>query len=142
MTDLPNSVDLAPIHAVLHPAYPERLREVAEFLFLQLIDEEQDVPDGARALRLAEIAFAQCERLSTELGGSGFYMHKAVSFRLTERNRKMCSEFRGDYRVLARNYKLTEQQVRNIVDEWQKQEFSRRQGDIFGTPPTAKKPGY
>ncbi|MFM9902106.1 MAG: Mor transcription activator family protein [Polaromonas sp.] len=141
MSALPESVDLAPIQAVLHPAYPERLREIAEFLFLVLVGEEETAPDAERSARLAQIAFAQCERLSAELGGSGFYMHKAISYRLTARNRQMCSEFRGDYRVLARKWKLTEQQVRNIVDEWQKEEFSRRQGDIFGAAPSAHKHG-
>lgn len=143
MSKLPTSEDLAPITALLHPAYPARLREMAEILFLQLVDEALiDVKkDGAKA-RLAQVALAQIDRLSSTIGGSGFYMHKATAFKqmikLSPRNQEMCRKFRGDYTVLAREYQLSEQQVRNIVDNWQLQQFEKVQGNIF--PPEPARP--
>lgn len=131
MSKLPTAKDLAPVAAVLDPAYPELLREATEILFLQLVDEEASPPDEPRSLRLAQIALAQVERLSEVIGGGAPYWPKAVRFRLTPRNRQMCSEFRGDYKPLARKYKLTEQQVRNIVDEWQREQFARKQSPLF-----------
>ncbi len=140
MEKLPTTEDLAPITALLHPAYPERLREMAEILYLQLIDEALIESHGEEAkLRLAEVALAQTNRLSNTIGGRGFYMHKGTSFRLSPRNEQMCREFRGDYTVLARKYKLTDQQVRNIIDNWQEQEFAKRQGNFFPPDPTTKK---
>lgn len=139
MTNLPTSADLAPVHAVLDPAYPDILREATEILYLQLVEEEGTAPDAERALRLAHIAFAQVERLCDVIGGGAPYWPKAVRFRLSPRNRKMCSEFRGDYKPLARKYKLTEQQVRNIVDAWQDEEFGRKQSTLFGEAATKTK---
>lgn len=130
MSAVPSAQDLAPVGLVLDPSYPESLREVTELLYLELVDAEPEAPAQARALELARLALRQTERLSSELGGTNFYMHKATSYRLSPRNRAMCAEFRGDYKILARRYKLTEQQVRNIVDAWQKEEFARKQNSL------------
>ena len=132
------SEDLAPLEAVMDEAYPARLREVAEHLFLQLVDEEEQAPDPARAQQLAEIAMRQTERLSLELGGGNFYMHKGVSFRLTPRNREMCAKFTGNnYDVLALQYNLSDMRVRQIIGEWQLEQFTRRQGTLPGLEKTA-----
>lgn len=132
------SEDLAPLELVMDEAYPARLREVAERLFLQLVDEEEQPPEGARAQRLAEIALRQTERLSMELGGGNFYMHKGVSFRLTPRNREMCAKFTGNnYDVLALQYGLSDMRVRQIIGDWQVEQFARRQGTLPGLEKTA-----
>lgn len=45
----------------------------------------------------------------------------------------MCGEFRGDnYDFLARKYGLTEMRVRQIVNDWQKEQFRVRQGRLPG----------
>ena len=139
MTEIPTSKDLAPVHAVLDPAYPEFLREVTEINYVTLVAEETSPPDEARKVRLAQLALALVERLSDVIGGGAPYWPKAVRFHLSPRNRQMCSEFRGDYKKLARRYKLTEQQVRNIVDTWQREQFERRQSPLFGDAGTAAK---
>ena len=74
-------------------------------------------------------------RLSSVIGGGQVYWPKAVAYHLSPRNAQMCAEFRGDYKVLARKYKLTETQVRNIVDGWQDERFMARQGNIFSAEP-------
>lgn len=131
------AADLAPLAAVLDPAYPERLREMAECLYLQLLEEDNLLvveEDGTeRRHQLALVALRQTDRLSQDLGGGNFYMHKATSYRLTQRDREMCQRFNGrNYSALAREYELSEMRVRQIVDAWQKEEFARRQGGLFG----------
>lgn len=44
----------------------------------------------------------------------------------------MCSEFRGDYKVLARKYDLTEVRVLQIVDAWQRAQYLSRQQGLLG----------
>lgn len=122
---------LKPLHAILPPGFPEGLKEIAEWLFLQLLDEQAAGQLNATEAELAAMALRLADRLSLEMGGSAVYIQKGSSWRLTPRNLQMCQEFRGDYRVLARKYGLTEQQVRNIVDGWQRQQFLARQGDLL-----------
>ena len=127
---IPPRIDLAPLHVVLPEGLPETLRELAEYLFMEVMacnDTLKLAPTDVAAL-----AWRQTMCLSDEFGGT--YLPKGVRYRLTPRNREMCERFRGDYRVLARFYKMSEQQVRNIVDRWQRERFLGRQGDIFGSP--------
>ena len=127
--------DLAPLRAILPLGFPAAMVEIAEQLYLQLLDEPLALDRADREHAMAVTAFRQVERLSKELGGGNLYLHKGVGFRLSPRNRQMCEEFRGDYKVLARKYKLSEQQVRNIVDTWQRERFAQRQRDMFGNAP-------
>lgn len=124
------TVDLKPLHAALPEGLPDVLREMAEFLFMELAESSVPAAQQLSPDDRATLAWCQTMRLSDEFGGT--YVPKGVVFRLTPRNRQMCAEFRGDYRVLARKYKMSEQQVRNIVDRWQRLQFLARQGDIFG----------
>ncbi len=123
--------DLAPVTALLGPDLPELLREATEVLYLQLVEEEEASPDALRCTRLAQIALAQVVRLSEKIGGTQPYWPSARYFSLTARNREMCAEFKGDYTALSRKYKLSDMQVRNIVDLWQKEKFFARQSSLF-----------
>ena len=122
--------EIAPIEAVLDPAYPERLRDIATSLYLELIGQDE-LRQMMGLPRLAQLALALTERVSTDLGGSYFYMHKGTSYRLTSRDRAMCAKFNGrNYHQLAREHDLTEMRVRQIVNAWQLDAFSRRQGNL------------
>jgi Mor family transcriptional regulator len=131
--------DLAPLHAILPPGFPAAMAEIAEQLYLQLLEEPLALDSAKREHVMAVTAFRQVERLSAELGGGNLYLHKGVGYRLTPRNRQMCEEFRGDYKALARKYKLSEQQVRNIVDTWQRERFELQQHDMFGDKPDPRR---
>lgn len=135
-----DSKTLGPLQRMLPAGFPDRLREIAEQLYLQLLDEPllQRAPD--RMARLAAIALRQTDRLSLELGGMNMYLHKGVSFRLLPRNMQIAEQFRGDYTALARAHRLSEMQVRNIVDAVQRQRFLANQCDMFpeGPDPTAR----
>lgn len=129
------STDLKPLHALLPPAYPEGLQEIAEWLYVALMAEEP--PLGLEPAALAAVVLRQADQLSEALGGSSIYVHRGVSFKNHPRNLAICAEFRGDYKVLARKHKLSEQQIRNIVDAWQRQQFLAKQGDMFRAPAAA-----
>ncbi|MGY8903725.1 MAG: Mor transcription activator family protein [Burkholderiales bacterium] len=139
MSKLPTVQDLAPVQAVLDPTCPPTLREITENLYLELAQAEASYPDADRAAHLASLAWRQTERLCAAMGGMNWYLNKGVSLRLSKRNRQMCAEFRGDYKVLARKYDLTEQQCRNIVDAWQQEEYAKRQSALFGQTPATQK---
>ena len=139
MKQLPTAKDLAPLLQVLDPATPPTLREIAENLFVVLMFAEPSKPAADRALALAQLALLQMERLCAHMGGMNWYLNKGVALKLSKRNRGMCAKFRGDYKILAREYDLTEQQVRNIVDGWQEAEFLRKQNPLFGDTPTRTK---
>jgi len=134
---LPTAADLAPLHAVLDVAYPERLREIAEQLFLQLMADDAQHEQHAepitagRAQSLALTALRQVDRLCAALGGGGFYLPKGIGFRLSVRDREMCAKFNGrNLHQLAIDYRLSDMRVRQIVDAWQLERFTQRQTSL------------
>lgn len=85
--------------------------------------------------RLAKLALAQLQHLAREKGGQNFYLAKNAGVYFSARDEEMCRKFRGDYRVLAMEYGLSEMRVRQIVDAWQRAQFSQRQGRLDGLDP-------
>src|SRR5574343_182206 len=81
---------------------------------------------------MARVAVIQLQHLANEKGGRAIYRAKGVAVHLSARDRKMCEEFRGDYKVLARKYGLTEMRVGQIVDAWQREQYLRRQRGLPG----------
>lgn len=125
---------LTPLHALLDPAYPENLRMVAEWLFVQLVEDEEiaEIPMApARLSALALLALRQTERLSAEIGGMNFYLNKGVRYRASLRDRDMFARFNGrNYDELARAYGLTPMRVRQIIGAMMADELGRRQGKL------------
>ena len=125
---------LAPLEALLGDDYPERLREMATCMYAQLLDE-QDLQSLGRD-RMAQLAAQLTNALSAELGGGNFYMHKAVAWRLSQRDRQLVNEFNGsNIPALAHRYRLTETRVRQILAAAKAEEFQRRQPPLFGLEP-------
>jgi Mor family transcriptional regulator len=115
---------LAPVHALLDPAYPDNLRMVAELLYVQLVEDE-GIAD------MALLALRQTERLCAELGGMNFYMNKGLRYRASLRDREMFARFNGrNYDELARAYGLTPMRVRQIIAAMLAEETARRQGKL------------
>lgn len=122
---------LKPLHALLDSAYPEALRTIAEWLFVQLVEDEETEPDVERLARLAFLALRQTERLSREEGGRNFYLGRGMRYRESVRDRKMYEQFNGrNYDELARAYYLTPTRVRQIVDAMHSDDLARRQGRL------------
>jgi hypothetical protein len=128
------------LQAELPAGLTETMREVAFCLFaaMALMDSRagQERPGEswlAVLRRMARVALAQLQYLSNEMGGQPAYLAKGVAVFLSERDRRLCAEFRGNnYDKLARQYGLTEMRVRQIVGAWQAEQYRRRQGRLPG----------
>lgn len=112
---------MAAFNAVLDPQYPKSMREVAELLYLALVRNEATTPSQARLQDLVRLVFSQMESLCEVIGGSSCYFPKVGTLKLTSRNLQMCAEFKGNYKDLCRKYKLSDVQVRKIIDGWHKE---------------------
>jgi Mor family transcriptional regulator len=130
--------ELAPLHALLDPAYPENLRTIAEWLFLQLVEDADllgqaypDISPALRLLNLATVALRQAERLSTEEGGNALYLNKGISYRATVRDREMYARFTGNnIEALAKAYRISPMRVRQIINAMILLERASRQGKL------------
>ena len=131
--------ELAVLEAMLPDGLTPDMRGVAQCLFTALALQDPRVgqaqPMGAWLAMLqamAQAVLVQLQCLCTEMGGAAIYLAKGVAVHLSARDRKMCSEFRGDYKVLARKHGLTEMRVRQIVDAWQRERYLARQHGLPG----------
>ena len=126
--------ELAPLHALLDVAYPDNLRTIAEWLYVQLVEDFSmfDLATTPEHLdKLALVALRQTERLSAEEGGNALYLNKGVSYRATVRDREMYAKFKGhNHNELAREYKITPNRVRQIVGAMLLLERASRQGRL------------
>ena len=126
--------ELAPLHALLDPAYPDNLRTIAEWMFLQLVEDADllGIPGCAqRQHHCALVALRQAERLSTEEGGNALYLNKGISYRATLRDREMYARFTGhNYDELARAYRISTMRVRQILGAMVLIERASRQGRL------------
>ena len=120
---------LAPLHALLDPAYPPNLRGIAEILFAQIT--EDSARPGEPPITPALLALRLTERLSSELGGQHLYIGKGVSFHATLRDREMYARYTGNNTAeLARRYSISQMRVRQIVGAMTADETARRQGRL------------
>lgn len=133
------AAELAVLEALLPAGLTPDMRDVAQCLFAPLVlaDERcgQSVlaPDWAVQLQAwAAMALMQLQYMADEIGGAAIYLAKGVAVHLSARDRQMCAEFRGDYKVLARKYDRTEMRVRQIVDAWQRAQYLQRQQGLPG----------
>lgn len=130
------TIDLKPLETLFAPAYPQTLRDLATSMYLELMERAAGLPvHPGRAPRLAQLAMALTNRISRDFGGNGLYIHKAVSFHLTQRNWEMFALYdnqRWTYKTLGLKYGLSEVQVRNIVQACLDEEVARRQGKLPG----------
>ncbi|TAG43988.1 MAG: hypothetical protein EAZ30_17625 [Betaproteobacteria bacterium] len=126
--------DLAALHALLDAAYPENLRTIAEWNFVQLVEDWDMLgikPDAQTLPKLALIALRQTERLSTEEGGNALYLNKGISYRASLRDRDMFERFTGrNYDELGKQHHISPMRVRQIMRAMRASETSRRQGNL------------
>ena len=131
------AADLAVLEQALPPGMTADMRELAGCLFKGLLhDNEAPLSfEGERAPLLrwaATVVCRQMQMLADEIGGSMVYLPKGMQVFLTARDAEICSKFRGDYTVLAREYHLSEMRVRQIVDGARRARFLERQGNLPG----------
>lgn len=121
---------LAPLAAVLPDALHPTLREMAEAMYLHLVEDDEAV--AALGLeRLAELAAGQIDRVSLELGGAGFYLPRGVACKLSARDAEIARRHNGrNGHLLAREYNLSDMRIAQILKRWRQAEFARRQGQL------------
>ncbi len=123
------AASLAPLEAVLDPAYPEAWCEIATCLYVQVrtLPELSGLSDSERAA----LALRLTEGLRAEIGGSQPYLSKGVQYNLSERDRRILAKFNGhNHDALAREFNLTPRQIYTIVERRAREEFERRQGRL------------
>lgn len=109
--------------------YPELLRTIATDLFLQLgeLPSTRELGDE----QLARVAFSVTEHVRRELGGTTHYIPMGESHDLSVRDQEIFDKFRGDYKVLAKEYEMSEMRIRQIIERCRRAENRRRQTDLF-----------
>jgi Mor family transcriptional regulator len=123
------AAELALLEEQLPKELTPAMHDVVQCLFEALVLKNTW---GVPLLDCAHMAMAQLQTLADTMGGEALYLAKGVTVHLSARDRKMCTEFRGDYKVLARKYNLTEMRVRQIVDRFQREQFLNRQQGLPG----------
>jgi Mor family transcriptional regulator len=126
---LPDTARLAPLTARLPEGLNPTLQEVAEQLYLYLVEEA-----GLRRnpAEIADIALGQVDRLARVVGGSGFYMPKGIAVALCARDKEIAAKFKGNNtRELAREYGVSEMRITQIIKAWRQAELAKRQGAMF-----------
>jgi len=131
--------ELTVLEAMLPEGLTPDMRDVVQCLFEALVlndprcGQSPSQPEwGAQLQMWARQAMMQLQHLATQIGGVAVYLAKGITVHLSARDRKMCAEFRGDYKVLARQYNLTEVRVRQIVDSFQRSQYLSRQQGLPG----------
>jgi hypothetical protein len=131
--------ELTVLEAMLPDGLTPDMRDVGHCLFVALVLADPrcgmspSQPEWGGQLQLwAHQALMQLQYLANQIGGAAIYMAKGITVHLSARDRKMCAEFRGDYKVLARKYNLTEVRVRQIVDSFQRAQYLSRQQGLPG----------
>ena len=135
MRETITSADLQPLEALLDDTYPARLREVAECLFMRLLDEPE--LQHCDRSKLARLAISQTEFLSQELGGITFYMVKGTSYKASQRDKAVWERFNGrNYEDLAQEFQISVMRVRQIVEKMRQEFVQQNQGrlDLDGLP--------
>lgn len=134
-----SQAELSVLESMLPEGLTPDMRDVAVCLFEAPVladprcGQSPDHEDWAAQLESwARLAMMQLQHLANEKGGMAMYLAKGVTAHLSARDRQMCTEFRGDYKLLARKYNLTEMRVRQIVDSWQRTQFLKNQLEFPG----------
>lgn len=118
--------ELAPLTALLDPAYPDALARIAECLYLSLCDQ---APGDAQAH--ARLALVLSEGLRAEFGGAQIYLPKGQGYELSERDRQILARFNGrNLRQLAHDFGVSDRYIYDIVARRTKEEIERRQGKL------------
>lgn len=114
-----------PLH--LDDDYPEILAAAANAAYAWLTEHLHLEHQPA-----AEAAFAIAEAIRTDVGGAYEYIPKGQAWLLSRRDREIYAKFRGDnYRQLAREYRLSEMRVRQIVERCRSEDIQSRQSSLL-----------
>ncbi|MBO1856820.1 transcriptional regulator [Burkholderia cenocepacia] len=108
------------------PDYPEVLEYIGQLVYRDLCVR------GVHPRIAIELALQVGESLAVEFGGTQPYIPRSLPHKLSERDRQIYREFRGDnYAQLARKHGLSEVQIRKIVQRGIDADRRDRQSPLF-----------
>lgn len=112
--------------------FTEVLEQLAADIASGYVEEFKDTPEEAR--KRAELAMS---RIQTQAGGGGLYVGKGHLWFVDERHQRIYRRFNGaNHAQLAREFGLTERQIYTIVERVGREEFLRKQGNLFDASPS------
>lgn len=102
-------MDKPDLRVVFPEGYPELYDDMGQIV------AQEVYALGFPAENAKAAAFKIMDKIRRELGGTAMYLPKGVSYDLTPRDQEIFDKFNGrNYYDLAREYGLTEMQIRNI----------------------------
>lgn len=121
---------LAPLNAQLPGGMHPTHREMAEEMYLHMAEDEEAV-QALGLDRIAELVVGQVDRIAQKIGGCYFYMPRGIGIRLSARDMEIVAAWRGNNgHVLARQYKLSEMRIGQILKKWRLEQFAAKQGKL------------
>ena len=132
MSQDPVNLDsLKPLHELLGSDFPERMREIAEFLFIVLTSDAE--LQDCEPHKLARLAKTQTLRICAEMGGMNMYLPRMRH----DRDHEIWNRFDGtNYSELARMFGMSDMRVRQIVTDMRRKFAAKYQGSLdLGAPP-------
>lgn len=104
----------APLHALFDPALTAKQRELAEAIYMGLINSVAG--RSCSAAEMAQSAMSVLFQVGHNCGGHTYYVTKVENLRLAKKNRAIRAKFNGyNHAALALEFGLTEMRVRQIL---------------------------
>jgi Mor family transcriptional regulator len=105
--------------------YPDVLEHMGQCIGRTLVKH------GIKQPKAQTMAFESMESIRSEVGGAMLYVNKGISYELSARDMEIWNKFNGrNYFELSQEYKLSEMQIRNIVNAVRAREVAKRQGAL------------
>lgn len=106
---------LQPLHSALDPDFSDKQRELAEAIYIGLINS--DAAQACTPAALAQAAMAVLVQLGHDLGGQTYYLAKLGNLRVAKMNRAIRTNFNGrNHAQLGQEHRITEVRVRQILN--------------------------
>ena len=113
-------------HVRFPDGYPELLEQMGHVIARRLSAH------GVSAEELQDLTMGIVEDIRFEVGGRDLYVPKGHLFELSQRDELIYQKFKGNnYYQLAREFGLTEVQIRSIVKRGRIRDLARRQGSLI-----------
>jgi len=128
--------ELAPLEKVTPLDFPEIWGAISVSLYSCLLQEMNAEGDGkplqAREMDLiARMSIELTISLANDIGGDTVYIPVGHYMRAGETARKVISAFRGNnHQQVAQDVGITVSRVRQILRDYQRNEFEKRQGQL------------
>lgn len=105
--------------------YPDVLEHMGQCIGRTLLKH------GVKKPQAQAWAFESMESIRAEVGGAMLYVNKGISYELSARDLEIWERFNGrNYFELSQQYKLSEMQIRNIINAVRRSELAKRQGSL------------